>query len=51
MSDGDLIQLYSKRILALAADIPHAEPLEAAMGAAKKRSPLCGSTVAVQLDV
>ena len=44
MSDGDLIQLYSKRILALATDIPLTAPLEASMGAAKKRSPLCGST-------
>lgn len=51
MSDGDLIQLYSKRILALAAEIPHARPLDDAMGAAKKRSPLCGSTVAVQVDL
>ena len=41
----DLIQLYSKRILALAADIPHAERLAAADGTATKRSPLCGSTV------
>lgn len=51
MSDGDLIQLYSKRILALAADIPLTKPLEAPMGAAKKRSPLCGSTVSVAVDV
>jgi NifU-like protein involved in Fe-S cluster formation len=46
MSDGqDLIQLYSKRILALAADIPHAGRLPAPDGTAMKRSPLCGSTV------
>ena len=51
MSDGDLIDLYSKRILALAADIPHAERLEAPMATARKRSPLCGSTVTVDLDV
>ena len=51
MSDGDLIQLYSKRILALATDIPLTAPLEAPMGAAKKRSPLCGSTVSVQVDM
>ncbi|MEL7464677.1 MAG: iron-sulfur cluster assembly scaffold protein [Pseudomonadota bacterium] len=51
MSDGDLIQLYSKRILALAAAIPLTKPLAAPMGAAKKRSPLCGSTVSVQVDV
>ena len=51
MSDGDLIQLYSKRILALAADIPLTAPVEAPMGAAKKRSPLCGSTVSVALNL
>jgi NifU-like protein involved in Fe-S cluster formation len=46
MSDADdLIQLYSKRILALAADIPHDERLPDAQGSATKRSPLCGSTV------
>ncbi|MEM7270522.1 MAG: iron-sulfur cluster assembly scaffold protein [Pseudomonadota bacterium] len=44
-ADTDLIQLYSKRILALAADIPLTEPLEACDGSAKRRSPLCGSTV------
>lgn len=51
MSDSDLIKLYSGRILALAADIPHAGRLEAPMGSAKRRSPLCGSTVTVDLDV
>lgn len=51
MSDGDLIDLYSKRILALAADIPHAEPLAEAQGSAKKRSPLCGSTVTAQVTL
>ncbi|MFV0475428.1 MAG: iron-sulfur cluster assembly scaffold protein [Pikeienuella sp.] len=50
MPDNDLIQLYSKRILALAAGIPLTKPLEGpADGAAKKRSPLCGSTVSVAL--
>ena len=51
MADADLIQLYSKRILALAAEIPLATPLNAPMGAAKKRSPLCGSTVTATVDV
>jgi len=46
----DLINLYSKRILALAADMPHAERLEAPQASAMKRSPLCGSTVTVDLD-
>ena len=51
MSDSDLIKLYSGRILALAADIPHAGRLEAPMASAKRRSPLCGSTVTVDLDI
>lgn len=45
MSDTDLIKLYSGRILALAADIPHLGRLPAPQGTAKRRSPLCGSTV------
>lgn len=45
MSDADMMQLYSKRILALAADIPHLGKLENAQGSAMKRSPQCGSTV------
>ena len=45
MSENDLIKLYSGRILALAADIPHSGRLEAPMASVKKRSPLCGSTV------
>lgn len=46
----DLISLYSKRILALAADMPHAGRLEAPQASSMKRSPLCGSTVTVDLD-
>lgn len=45
MADADMMQLYSKRILALAADIPHLGPLPDAQGSAMKRSPQCGSTV------
>ncbi len=51
MSDADLIKLYSKRILALAADIPHTGRLDAPQGSCKKRSPLCGSTVTVDVVV
>ena len=51
MSDTDLIKLYSQRILALAADIPHAERLAGATASASKRSPLCGSTVTVDLKI
>ena len=49
MAETDLIQLYSKRILALAADMPLTAPIEGANGTAKARSPLCGSTVSVSL--
>lgn len=49
MSEQDLIKLYSGRILALAADIPHVGRLEAPGASVRKRSPLCGSTVTVDL--
>jgi NifU-like protein involved in Fe-S cluster formation len=49
MSDSELVKLYSGRILALAADIPHLGRLEAPDGTARKRSPLCGSTVTVDV--
>lgn len=45
MSDTDMIKLYSGRILELAADIPHLGRLPAPQGTARRRSPLCGSTV------
>lgn len=45
MSDGDLISLYSGRILELAAGIPLTGRLAAPQGSAKKRSALCGSTI------
>lgn len=48
-ADTDLIKLYSTRILGLAADIPHRTRLEAPTATAKRRSPLCGSTVTVDL--
>lgn len=50
-AEGDLIKLYSKRILALAADIPHAERLSEPTATAKRRSPLCGSTVTVDVVI
>ncbi|NTT85703.1 iron-sulfur cluster assembly scaffold protein [Tabrizicola fusiformis] len=49
MSDSDLIKLYSGQILQLAASIPHLGRLAEPSGSAKKRSPLCGSTVTVDL--
>ncbi|MBD1205110.1 MAG: iron-sulfur cluster assembly scaffold protein [Rhodobacteraceae bacterium] len=51
MSDSDLVKLYSGRILELAADIPHLGRLSEPDGSAKKRSPLCGSTVTVDLTL
>lgn len=52
MSDAtDMIKLYSNRILALAADIPHSERLDAPDASEMKRSPLCGSTVTVDVAV
>ena len=48
---NEVMALYSRRILALAADIPRMGRLDAPMGSAKERSPQCGSTVVVDLDV
>ncbi|WP_102223270.1 iron-sulfur cluster assembly scaffold protein [Acidimangrovimonas sediminis] len=50
-SDTDLVKLYSGRILELASDIPLTGRLDAPMASVKRRSPLCGSTVTVDLDV
>ena len=49
MSDTDLLKLYSGQILALAADIPHLGRLAAPQATSRKRSPLCGSTVTVDV--
>lgn len=49
--ENDLIKLYSQRILALAADIPHHGRLAAPQASYRKRAPLCGSTVTVDLDL
>lgn len=51
MADSDLIKLYSGRILELAASIPHQGRLPDAMGSARKRSPLCGSTITADVRV
>jgi len=50
-ADNDLIKLYSARILALAADIPHLTRLTDPDATVKRRSPLCGSTVSVDVKV
>ena len=51
MSDSELIDLYSGRILELASDIPHAARLPQPDGTARRRSPLCGSTVTVDISL
>lgn len=48
---ADLIKLYSTRILGMAADIAHGGRLEGPQASVRKRSPLCGSTVTVDLDL
>ncbi|PWE34315.1 iron-sulfur cluster assembly scaffold protein [Maritimibacter sp. 55A14] len=50
-AESELIKLYSQRILALAADIPLTERLDAPDATAKRRAPLCGSNVTVDLTV
>ena len=47
--ESDLINLYSERILELATNVPHVERLDNPDATAKKRSPLCGSTVTVDI--
>lgn len=47
--DTDLIKLYSGRILALAADMPRTDRLADPHATVKKRSPLCGSTITVDV--
>lgn len=50
-TETDLIKLYSARILALAADIPRHGRLDAPDASVKRRAPLCGSTVTVDLSI
>ena len=49
--ETDLIKLYSARILELAADIPRHGRLDAPDATVKRRAPLCGSTVTVDIRV
>ena len=51
MAETDLIKLYSGRILELASDIPFTDRLDAPDATVKKRSPLCGSTVTVDVTL
>ena len=47
--ETDLIKLYSARILELASDIPHHGRLDQPDATVKRRAPLCGSTVTVDI--
>lgn len=47
MADSDLMQLYSRRILALTTTIPHMGTLRHHDGKSMRRSPQCGSSVTV----
>ncbi|MGR3714027.1 MAG: iron-sulfur cluster assembly scaffold protein [Shimia sp.] len=49
--ETDLIKLYSGQILQLAAAIPNTDRLENPDASVKKRSPLCGSTVTVDIKI
>ncbi len=51
MPDGDLMKLYSQRILALTAAIPHLGRLDAPGGTGRVRAPLCGSVVTVDVTL
>ena len=47
----DLLKLYSNRILALAATMPHVGRLAEPDASAMRRSPLCGSKVTVDITM
>ena len=47
--ENDLIKLYSERILALATQLPPPNRLDNPDATIKKRSPLCGSAVTVDI--
>ena len=53
MSDvnADLMALYSRRILALTAAIPHLGRVDAPQASVNRRAPLCGSTVTVDVTL
>lgn len=50
-AETDLIKLYSGQILGLASDMPHTERLTDSDATVKKRAPLCGSTITVDLCI
>lgn len=48
-AENDLIKLYSGQILELATDMPRTDRIASPSATAKKRAPLCGSTVTVDV--
>ena len=50
-SENELIKLYSSRILALATELSAPSRLKKPDATAKKRSPLCGSAVTVDITI
>lgn len=48
---NDLAKLYSGKLLALAANIPHTGRLNAPHASVRERAPLCGSSVTVDMVV
>ncbi len=49
--ETDLIKLYSGQILALASEMPHTDRLKDPDASVKKRAPLCGSTITVDVSL
>ena len=49
--ETDLLKLYSSKILSLASSIPHVGRLEAPDASVRRRAPLCGSTITVDVIV
>ncbi|MBO6791448.1 MAG: iron-sulfur cluster assembly scaffold protein [Dinoroseobacter sp.] len=47
--EPDLLKLYSNRILALASDLPHVGRLANPHASSKRRAPLCGSMVTIDI--
>lgn len=50
-NDAMTAALYNRDVLRLAASIPHQERLENAQASVEKRSPVCGSTIIVDVVV
>jgi len=50
-AETDMMKLYSGRILALAAELPHTTRLATPDGTCRQRSPQCGSTVTVDVQL